>query len=70
MQFNDIYSLNFDKYVVLSSYLYLCETYFSRLFLSFVSSIIVSIHELFGHSNSLVMEQNSKSHNNVRRLQQ
>ena len=70
MQFNDIYSLNFDKYFVLSSYLYLCETYFSRLSLSFVSSIIVFIHELFWHSNSLVMPQNSKSHNDVRRLQQ
>ena len=70
MQFNDIYSLNFDKYFVLSSYLYLCETYFSRLSLNFVSSIIVFIHELFGHSNSLVMAQNSKSHNDVRRLQQ
>ena len=70
MQFNDIYSLNFDEYFVLSSYLYLCETYFSRLSLSFVSRIIVFIHELFGHSNSLVMAQNSKSHNDVRRLQQ
>ena len=70
MQFSDIYSLNFDKYFVLSSYLYLCETYFSRLSLNFVSSIIVFIHELFGHSNSLVMAQNSKSHNDVRRLQQ
>ena len=70
MQFSDIYSLNFDKYFVLSSYLYLCETYFSRLSLNFVSSNIVFIHELFGHSNSLVMAQNSKSHNDVRRLQQ
>ena len=61
MQFNDIYTLNFDKYFVLSSYLYLCETYFSRLSLSFVSSIIVFIHELFGHSNSSVMAQNSVS---------
>ena len=70
MQFSDMYSLNFDKYFVLSSYLYLCETYFSRLSLNFVRSIIVFIHELFGHSNSLVMAQNSKSHNDVRRLQQ
>ena len=70
MQFSDIYSLNFDKYFVLSSYLYLCETFFSRLPLNFVSSNIVFIHELFGHSNSLVMAQNSKSHNDVRRLQQ
>ena len=70
MQFNDIYTLNFDKYFVLPSYLYLCETYFSRLSLSFVSSIIVFIHELFGHSNGSVMAQNSKSHNDVRRLQQ
>ena len=70
MQFNDIYSLNFDKYFVLSSYLYWCETYFSRLSLNFVSSIIAFIHELFGHSNSLVMAHNSKSHNDVRRLQQ
>ena len=70
MQFNDIYSLNFDNYFVLSSYLYWCETYFSRLSLNFVSSIIVFIHELFGHSNSLVMAQNSKSHNDVRHLQQ
>ena len=45
-------------------------TYFSRLSLNFVSSIIVFIQELFGHSNSLVMAQNSKSHNDVRRLQQ
>ena len=70
MQFNDIYSPNFDKYFVLSSYLYLCETYFSRLSLNFVSSIIVFIHELFGHSNSLLMAHNSKSHNDVRCLQQ
>ena len=70
MQFNDIYSLNFDKYFVLSSDLYLCDTYLSRLSLNFVRSIIVFIHELFGHSNSLVMAQNSKSHNDVGRLQQ
>ena len=66
MQFSDIYSPNFDKYFVLSSYLYLCETYFSRLSLNFVSSIIVFIHELFGHSNSLLVAHNSKSHNDVR----
>ena len=70
MQFSDIYSPNFDKYFVLSSYLYLCETYFSHLSLNFVSSIIVFIHELFGHSNSLLMAHNSKSHNDVRCLQQ
>ena len=70
MQFNGIYSINFDEYVVLSSYIYLYETYLSHLSLHFVSSIIVFIHELFGQSNSLVMAQNSKSHNDVRRLQQ
>ena len=48
----------------------MCDLYFSRLSLNFVRSIIVFIHELFGQSNSLVMAQNSKCHNDVRRLQQ
>ena len=70
MQFNGIYSINFDEYVVLSSYIYQYETYLSHLSLHGVSNINKFIYKLFGHSNNLVMAQNPKSENDVRSLQQ
>ena len=45
MQFNGIYSINFDKYVVLSSYIYKYKIYWSHLSLHGVSCIDVFIHK-------------------------
>ena len=70
MQFNGIYSINFDECFVLSFYIYKYDTYFSHLSLHCVSNINEFIYKLLGHSNNLVMAQNPKSENDVRSLQQ
>ena len=70
MQFNGIYSINFDEFVVLSSYIYYYEIYLSHLSLHGVSNINEFIYKLMGALKQLVMAQNSKSENDVRSLQQ